>query len=224
VALTIVLIASHAGAAPWRQTFDHQLPGQTPHDWRLSWGDVGDDLLEVSNLRSLSGGNSLLLDRMSGEQATMAGWSTAFPQVAERWLAFSAAFLIQGHADAVRCGLELRGANPGERVLAVGIDGRAARLATPDGQSTAPLGEYVEDGWYRLRLWLPTLGGAQDHALGRLERRGADNVWQPVGALGRVPAKAPAGGYGTFMPVTWPGKRGYLLFLDELTAEAGDTP
>jgi len=42
------------------------------------------------------------------------------------------------------------------------------------------------------------------------------------GVVARVPCQPPASGYGTFMPVTYPGKRGYLLFLDDLTAAAGD--
>jgi len=166
-ALLALLLCLGAAAAqlPWKQDFEDRLPGQTPRGWSTAWGTPGDDLLLTSNLRAAGGARSLLLDRQTGEQATMAGYSTRLPNVVERWMTVSVRFLIQGKADSVRFGLELRGANPGDRLVAVGIDGRRVTLATADNKTHAALGEYVEDGWHLLRLWLPTAGGGQAEAL-----------------------------------------------------------
>ncbi|MBI5833688.1 MAG: hypothetical protein HZB16_15415 [Armatimonadetes bacterium] len=211
----LLMLASAASAQlPWTQGFEDRLPGQTAQGWSVGWGDPGDDLLLTSNLRAHSGQRSLLLDRQTGEQSPMAGYNTRLPNVAERWLAFSVAFLIQGKADSVRFGFELRGANPGDRSAAVAFDGRRVSLISGDFAHTVPLGEYAEDAWSVLWLWLPTSGGAQTEVLARLGS----------GPLVRVPGKAPASGHGIFMPVTYPGKRGYLLFLDDLRVEAADAP
>ena len=215
--LLLLLAAVAAAQLPWHQDFEDQLPGQSPRGWSVAWGDPGDDLLLVSNLRALTGAHSLLLDRQSGEQSPMAGYSTRFANAPNRWVAFAVGLLIQGKADSVRFGLELRGANPGDRVLAVGIDGRKVSLTAVAAKESVALGEYEEDGWHRLRLWLPTAGGGQKEAMARLDSR------QP-GQLCRVPCQAPPSGWGTFMPVTYPGKRGYLLFLDDLSAAVGDAP
>ncbi|NUQ02233.1 MAG: hypothetical protein HUU35_20490 [Armatimonadetes bacterium] len=222
--LALVAAAVVAGAEPlWRQEFEGQVPGERPQSWGVGWGDSGDDLLLVSNLRAASGSRSWLLDRTAQNAVTMCGYSTRFVNVAAGWLNLSVSFLVQGKDLNVRLGLEVRGANPGDRLVAVGLNGGAVSFSTPDGKSTAALGEYDEDRWHRVRLWLPTAAGGQEYAVALLERRGRDG-WEPAGPAGRIPARVPASGYGTLMPCTWPGKRGYLLFLDDLTVDPAERP
>lgn len=212
-ALLLLLATAASAQLPWQQDFEDRLPGQVPAGWSLAWGNGGDDLLLTSNLRAASGQRSLLLDRQSGEQSPMGGYSTRYANLADGWLHFQFQLLLWGKADAVRFGFEWRGANPGDRVAVIGVDGRKVTFTSGDFAKSAPLGEVGEDQWATLQLWLPTTGGAQTEAVARLGD----------GPAVHLPAKPPASGHGTFMLVTYPGKRGYMAFLDSLSVTRADT-
>jgi hypothetical protein len=208
-----------SGGAVWGHDFEGQLPGTVPKGWQPAWGVRGDDLLVVSNLRAVSGSRSLLLDRWSGTEATHWGAHAQMPAVRDGWAVLSWAFLVQGAGSDAWFGFEIQGSVPNERIVNVGVFDGIVQFQSGDWKRRELLGRYEEDTWYRVVLRLPTPGGRQTSARGRLLRRDRDGSWLPVGEEIEMPASPPRERLHSFRLITSPGKRGYLLFLDDVRLE-----
>jgi len=207
------------GGAIWRQGFEAQVPGMTPKGWRPAWGVRGDDQLVVSNLRALSGSRSLLFDRRSGTGDRQWGMHTTIPGVRDGWAVLSWAFLVQGAGNDAWFSFDVRGSIPNERVVNVGVHDGIVQLISADWKTRELLGKHEEDGWYRVVLWLPTPGGRQKSVHGALQRRDRDGEWVAVGEEKEVGASAPRERLHSFMLISQPEKRGFLLFLDDIQVE-----
>ena len=216
--LACVPLRAGAQAPLWQQDFEQQTPGGRPAGWAYGWGSPGDDLLVISNMRAASGRQSLLLDRM-GENEAHSGCFTRLPEVTAGWAVLSWCFLVQGQGHDAAFGIEIREASLKTRVVSIGVGDRRVRLTDANYGNAVGLGQYEGDQWYRVTLWLPTQDGAQKQAWGELEGRDEEGLWKLVGPRQAVPWAGGAPQYGAPMVDTTPGKRNYLLFLDDLRLE-----
>ena len=223
-----VLFAAAGDKPLWSQGFEDRVAGQPPVGWGVKWGDQGDDLVIVSNLRAASGSRSLLFDR-TGDNTAMWGTATGFPSVKSGWAHLSCAFLVQGAGHDARFGFEIREAAPAQRRVAALRFGGSKVGVIPMSESggyldkeSVTLGTFAKDVWYRLDLWLPAAGSSDRRGAAQLLRYAGAGSWEPLGAPWALPLVAPAAtsGYGQLMYVATPGARGYRLFLDDLQLTA----
>jgi hypothetical protein len=228
----LAVVLASAGEPLWRQDFEDRTPGREPGGWGGKWGDQGDDLLIVSNLRALSGKQALLLDR-TGDNTAMWGVMTGFPDHREGWVRLSFAFLVQGAGHDARFGFEIREGVPSQRrVAGLGFGGSAVK-ATPMSESggylsseTVRVGAFEKDVWHRLDLWMPASGNPDRRGAVQLSRYCGNGQWEPVRPPQAFPVVAPpeGRGLGQLMFVSTPGARGYRLFLDDLQLHAVPAP
>lgn len=202
----------------WQQDFEQQIPGERPAKWAYGWGNPGDDLLVISNMRSVSGRQSLLLDRM-GENEAHSGCFTRLPEVTSGWAVLSWCFLVEGRGHDACFGVEVRESSLKTRVVAVGVSDRRVRLTDANYGNAVLLGTYQEAAWYRIRLWLPTAAGHQKQAWGQLEARNEEGTWELCAPRQAVPWTGAGPQYGAPMVDTTQGKRGYRLYLDDFRIE-----
>lgn len=223
------VLISVAGDRPlWSQGYEDRVAGQPPVGWGRQWGNLGDDLVIVSNLRAVSGDKALLIDR-TGDNTAMWGLVTDFPGVKEGWVRLSCAFLIQGAGFDARFGFEIREAVPAQRKVAGLRFGGSKLSVIPMSEvgayldkESVPLGRFEKDVWYRVDLWLPAVGSSDRRGAAQMLRYCGEGKWEPLGPAHAVPVFAPpaTSGYGQLMFVATPGARGYRLFLDDLQATA----
>lgn len=211
--------AQETTGLPWRQTFDEQLPGQLPAGWRRWWGEQGDDLFLVSNVRSLSPPNSVLVDRSTGANQRMWGAGVSLPIVPGQWAELTMPFFVEGAASQVEFGLEARAAKGDLRVFAMSVWRREFRVHSYTGRDqekadSGSLGQLETGIWYRLWLWLPTAEGRQQQLLCILQQRRKQD-WEPLGrlVLKAIPPKEP---YGALLVNLMPDKRNFNIYLDDL--------
>ena len=227
IALTALGCLAPARAAPatvtaspaLAQNFDEQIPGDVPTSWARLWGNQGDDQFVVSNMKSVSGKHSLLLDRQTGTNTEMWGFGRPLPAMDDGWYVMRFDFCVDGAGSDVRLGFELRaqGGAP-ERACALSLDGLALNLQSSDSKHAVQVGQIVAGTWYRVTLWTPTSKGNQSTAYATLERfHGA--TWKPEGTVQSVPAVAPKGGYGYLEVNTAPEKRGFDTYVDDVLVE-----
>ncbi|HEY3379531.1 MAG TPA: hypothetical protein VGL77_18805 [Armatimonadota bacterium] len=210
-------------AVRWKQDFEDDMPGSIPQGWQKLWGEMGDDILAASNTRAQTGKLSLLLDRMTSQTGTMWGMGTEFPDVNKGWAMLSYAFLVRGAGESAGFGWEVRDpSRTNLRVVNVGVANRKVSLMSSDWKISQPLGQYVEDGWYRITLWLPTAGGQQHNAYGLLEKIAPDGAVSKVAGVQTVPAMAPEGRYGQLMVTTSASNFNYQLFMDSCQLAQSD--
>jgi hypothetical protein len=117
LALCLALLVGADDKVTWTQDFEDRVAGSEPGGWGGKWGTQDDDLLIVSNVRSVSGEKALLLDRTGGNTA-MWGVSKSFPDVKEGWIRLSFAFLVEGAGHDARFGFEIREGVPSQRKVA----------------------------------------------------------------------------------------------------------
>jgi hypothetical protein len=225
--LVAVMAPAVADTAPaLSQKFDDQIPGDAPAGWVKLWGDQGDDQIMVSNVQTVSGNCSLMLDRQNGTNVKMWGFGRPLPALQDGWYVTRFDFLVQGSGSDIAVGFEMRAQGGGnERMCEVALNGMNVNLSNPDWTHTMALGQIVAGSWYRLTLWTPTSNGKQTMAYATMENRPAA-VWKVMGPAQSVPSAAPKGGYGFLEINTIPDKRGFELFIDDLEVEqrSGDNP
>jgi hypothetical protein len=230
--LAFVALFVHAAAPDgkaWRQSFEDQTPGAIPAGWRYAWGERADDLLMISNLRSLSAHNSVLVDRSSGTNTDMWGAAVRLPEIRDQWAVVTIPFLVEGKGHDAWFNFDIR-ALKDSRVVRVNIRTLDIELA-----STAAAGRQVDQvslgrlepgTWHRLRLWLPTRDARQDSLVCALERR-EGNAWTAVNRV-RLRAQPPAESYGELFVNLLIDKRGFDVYMDDLefeqSAAAPDSP
>ncbi|MCC7495503.1 MAG: hypothetical protein IT204_24345 [Fimbriimonadaceae bacterium] len=204
-----------AGPAPlfW-QDFRGEVPGDRPAHWLHRWGEQGDDLLLVSNCRARDG-RALLLDRASGQNAEQWGCGRPLPNPTTPSARLELTLLVDGAAQSIGGGFEIRAADGARQVAAIGLTSLRVTLHDHQYKQAATVGELTADTWYRLTLWLPTQLAPTATATAQLSSLSADGTVTPLGPPQSVPCTAPPA-YGWLHLNTYPGKRGYRLYVDEL--------
>ena len=218
--------AADAPAAPaLLQNFDDQVAGDVPTSWIKLWGEQGDDQFTISNLKSVSGKNCLLLDKQSSTNTKMWGFGRPLPAMEEGWYMTSLDFAVEGAGNDISVWIELRArGGTNERVCVLGIAGQTVTMSSPDWTHSVVLGPLAPGTWNRVTLWTPTTHGGQASAFGLLENRVSD-AWKAVGSKQSVPSAAPKGGYGFLEFNTTPDKRGYKLYVDDVqVSQAANVP
>ena len=211
--------AAPAAALPWLQSFEQQLPGESPVGWSYRWGQPGDDLISISNIEAVDGQHALLLDRTLGTKATISGFGTAIPDIRDGTVVLTVHLLYTGPGNNAHFGLLIRDSKgPHTVVAAIQSGDQELAFSGTAYHGKGDLGAFREKRWYRVRLWLPT-GGAKDttNARAALWEMTAAGVFTPAGkevALDTVQAPA---AYGIIELVTGPEKRDYRLYLDALS-------
>ncbi len=216
---TVALISHPAiGEDALQQSFDDQAPGEWPRAWRHAWGPMGDDLVVVTNLESVSGRQSFLLDRASGTNKAQWGVQTALPSFEAGWAFLAFAFRIEGKGANAHIGIELR--NGSKRALALGFRFNTLSVRTYQPKPPAELrggklGRYKSGQWYRVRLWLPTRFQTGPKAWAGLETLTAKGS-VPMGKPIPVACTVAQGPSPLFMLNLTPNRRGFRFFLDDL--------
>ncbi len=213
------------------QDFEDQTPGGRPDGWRLTWGEMGDDTLTVSSLQAAAGKQSLLLDRTQGTSAKMYGIATDVPDISDGWAKLSFCVYVDGKGDDAQLGFLVRGDGDGpgvnEFIAFVGFGsnagGRNVTISTINNAKKI-LGTYDPQHWYRVTLWLPTVGGGQTEFAGMLESAEADGKWSNIGSLESLPTNPPKRHYWRFEFNSIPNKRDYEVFVDNVSWEQTDLP
>ena len=212
------------------QDFEDQTPGGRPDGWRLTWGEMGNDTLAISSLQAATGKQSLLVDRTVGTSATHYGVATDVPDISDGWAKLSFCVYVDGKGDDAQFGFLVRGASPSpgenEYIANVAFGSRAGgrNVTISNNNVKQILGAYDPQHWYRVTLWLPTVGGGQTEFFGMLESAEADGKWTKMESLQSVPASAPKRHYWRFEFNTTPNKRDYEVFLDNVSWEQTDLP
>ncbi|HEY3332217.1 MAG TPA: hypothetical protein VGK19_19470 [Capsulimonadaceae bacterium] len=202
------------------QSFDAQVPGDVPDGWRKLWGDSGDDLLVVSNVFAVSGKNSLLFDRVSGTNTAQWGFGRPFSDIASGWCVVSFSFLVEGAGNDTAIGIEVRDSGGGNsRSSIAGIGRLKVIVNSPDYSHDTLIGAYSPGVWQRLTLWAPTREGKQTETCALLEALDGAGKWHQVGNPVTVPSKPFDKPYGFFQVNAAPNKRGFRLYVDDLSVE-----
>lgn len=141
--------------------FEQQVPGQSPTGWSHAWGNQNDDQVLVSNLRSASGKNAMLIDRLTSTNTSQWGMATYLPKITNGWLYLSFAFCIEGAGTQAHLGMEFR--NGGKRATGGGFRFNHVSFYTyakdvPEELQKADLGDYKPNKWYQLAFCLPGPG------------------------------------------------------------------
>ena len=227
--LLVVPLMSNAaiGEDTVQQDFDAQAPGEWPRGWRHAWGQKGDDLFHVTNLRSVSGRQCILLDRSSGTNTAQWGVQTGLPTFTDGWFSLAFAFCMDGKGNNAHLGIELRngGAN---RALSLGFRFNTLAMRThvpdpPEGLAGGRLGRYKPGHWYRVRLWLPTRAQPGPTAWASLEHLTAKG-YEPLGQPRPVACTLAQGASPLLMLNLAPNRRGFRFFLDDLTCRRVPAP
>lgn len=204
----------------WPLTFEGVVPGDTPAGWARAWGDQGDDLVLVSNERAASGVNSMLLDRRNSTNESQWGLATKIPAVRSGWGVLSFCMLAQGAGTDLMLGYELRDATSNRAsTVTIGVSKMRIHLAAQGVKKQVPIADLRVDAWQRVTVWLPTVEGRQTQVWAKVENL-TDGEWKPAGELVAIDIQAPSEPMETFMIATWPKKRDYKLFLDDLRLDS----
>jgi hypothetical protein len=208
------------------QNFDEQIPGDAPSGWIKLWGNQGDDQFTITNIKAVSGKNSLLLDRQSGTNVAQWGFGRPLPTIDDGWYVTQFDFNVDGAGSDIDAGFELRAKGGGnERACVLGLSGLSVGLSSGDWKQKVVLGQIVPGTWYRVTLWTPTTNGKQTAAYATLESQDSGQ-WKPVGTAQNVPATVPVGDYGFLEVNTVTSKRNFRVYIDDLSVQQrnGDHP
>lgn len=157
--------------------FDNQYPGETPERWGHLFGrKPTPDIRVISNVQSVSGRNSLLIDYASdsvggkGEiDVPMCGFYTKLPTVTADYLILSFCFRVETGG----VGFELRPATGGyDQMLTFDINADSLKI------KDVLIGECSFNRWYRLTLRLPAAANTNSIGTGRLDACLGNGVFQ----------------------------------------------
>ncbi len=204
--------------------FEDRLPGQAPAGWQLTYGSQEDELFQLSNLRHLSGRNSLLLDRASGQTYAATKFSLPLPDLSRGYAELELGFLIEG--SQANLTLEVGGVHPRQAVKVVlGLRGQGPNIHlypnfsenwSENWAKKILLGQYQEQVWYRLRLFLPVDNSLPPVAYGLVERRDPAGEWHREGRVGTVPCQPDWSRRPCLSICAAKGTAGFKFFFDDL--------
>ncbi len=214
---------TQTGRVLYQQNFDDQIPGDIPKNWRYAWGTQGDDMFLISNERSVTGHNSLVLDRLTGENESNWGFGIKMPAVQNGWTVVSFCLLIQGAGTDAVFTTEIRDAqSSAEETVNIGFNKKKALLSVKGARKPVTIGQLPTDAWVRLTIWLPTPGGKQTQVWAQMEKQ-IEGKWQLAGKPVTLSGKVSDQPYETLRFSTWPNKRDYRAFVDDFTVSASAT-
>ena len=225
--LTAGLHPSRADAEPaFVQTFEEQTPGTIPAGWNVGWGDIGDDLCRVTNIRAVEGRQSMWLDRRHGTNHEPFKLTRTVPDIPDGWAEFSFCMFVDGKAADVSFTVEIGGTHPDQSAkVVVGLRGwgpdiylypNALSTWTENWEAKTVMASYEPHQWYRVTLYLPTRGGGQKEGHGLVERA-EKNGWKRVGSVRTIPCTPPKKQFEHLSVIVDQNKRDFELFFDEFS-------
>lgn len=186
----------------WKADFRGPLPGMPPEEWKCLWGTMGDDLVIISNVNTLSG-RAMEIDR-SGSNPGMWAYGTKTADVPEGTAIFHIPFRLEDGGVNAAFGIEI-GTRKG-RYLAIGFQKRHVRIFNSKWKLIADLGTFQMKKWYRIVLRLPTRGSGREKGCGRLEVFENGSFQQKERAV-TFHLPVPSAPYGTFLFVVNPPRK-----------------
>jgi len=171
----------------WIQSFESRVPGEMPDGWRILWGQVPScDSIAVSNMESLGGRKSLLLERRASDgelpQYGLSCVSSPVPKAAETALVVP--FMLSGAGNVSSFGLEIRESNGREKLFCVSA-GNGSVFARGEENRELRLGPVRQGSWQRVRASFPKDFGAKGSSFSAvLETRQPDGSWLSEGKGG----------------------------------------
>lgn len=197
------------------RNFDKALPGSPASGWIKIWGTQTDDQLIISNLHSMSPPNSMLLDRK--ESNNDKAWQSALflPKTNPEAVFLSFDFLISGGSNDAHIEVELRAAMNSKGPTILFKDKRKIYLFSEKRLHHITLGEYQENKWFRIQLWLHAESGKKAKILASLQILN-DGKWENSGDVKTVENTLPKTAYSMLIIGTRQKKRNYQMFVDNL--------
>lgn len=201
-------------AVRFGQDYEDQLPGEWPQGWKRLWGDSTEDILTLSNMKSVTGNQSLIFDRLSQK---MFGLSCELPRLAPGTAAeLSWFFLIEGAGYNASFSFEIRQGNQRDHPLGhVSFGSRNISLfpAKRGRKSKESMGKYAEGVWHRVVLSFPA--DTTEPLRGQVYAQQPSGEWALTGS-GEVEAAEPRNVPIFFSLTPPPNFTGYSLYLDAL--------
>jgi len=213
--LILLLYTASAAQDPvWMEDFSGQIPGMSPRNWKCFWGTLEDDLVIISNLHTLSG-KAMVIDR-SGNNPKMWAYGTKIAGIPDGTAVLRIPFRLEDGGVNSSFGIEI-GTLKG-RYVSIGFQKRRIRIFNRRWKLIADLGPYQIKKWYRIVLYLPTLGNRQAEAFGRLESYD-DGCFKQTGNQITFRLAAPSAPYGTLIFVANPPMKDshkFKVYFDRL--------
>ena len=213
----------------WHQDFEDRLPGEMPTGWARSFGDPKfcGDAVAVSNIRSLDGMRSFLINRPLGVgyEWKQYGILTQFSPLPEGWGKLTIPFVVEGStAHMIAFGIEIR-SERNVYIASIDIRDGLISLVSGDRKKWALLGKIETGVWQRTVIWIPpTDTGAENSILGLLEKKTSDGTWTSQETIGKVPPAAAGIAKGGMLMICPGLGQGRLLYLDDLKLEQSAPP
>jgi hypothetical protein len=235
--LHATLLLALADAQPtgnvFHQSFEQQVPGQPPEGFRVTWRELGDTLVRVTNTSAATGSHAMLIDRrMEAAEDHSFSLSQTLPADADGWRKLSFSIRIDGKAADSVFSIDFGGTPPRHTAsVNFSLRGEAPTVHLYQNLPNASweenwdakrlLAHWDAKTWYRVALFIPpAAGGATDRVYATLERRDAGG-WKQIGAASVVAVPPPE------RSLTWQitcARRGYAVMVDDLTVEGVSGP
>ncbi len=203
-----------------KQDFENQISGSVPTGWSRAWGNQGDDLFRVSSEYAVSGQQSMLFDRLSGENKAQWGLCTRFPHITAGTYKLSFNFMVFGPGNQASFTFEFRNRDGREKIFRITFKDRNILLGSyaplPRKKQTELLGRYEPAKWYNMTLKFPANSGAGKYVEATLLPLESPEHTKTVKHL----INFPKGKFGMLMLCIGPNKRGYRLFIDDFQVSA----
>ncbi len=212
----------------WSQDFESRLPGEAPQGWRVLWGSMPPcDSIAVSNMESLSGRRSMLLERVHSEtDVTQYGFScvtSALPKSGEALL--SIPFKVYGSGSEASFSIEIREPGGQGRIVNLYFNNGDVGAKGKGEKRSGNIGPIRFGVWQRVLLSIPTGPDVKDISA-LLESRQPDGSWlqeKPVDSV--TPLRRVEGGKGLcIMLCAGIGKGPYKVYFDALSLEELSPP
>lgn len=207
----------------WTQDFESRLPGEIPQGWRVAWGSVPlCDSLATSNMESLSGRRSLLLERFSQDgPVTQYGFSCStapLPKKGEALLCIP--FKGVGSGNELSFSVEIRDASGQGRLISLYFNNGDVKAKGKGDKRAGELGPLRSGQWQRVLLSIPSGEDGKD-ATALLETRRPDGSWLQERPADEVaPLKRVEGGRPLCVMIcAGIGKGPYKVYFDALRLE-----
>ena len=203
-----------------KQDFENQISGTVPTGWSRAWGNQGDDLFRISSEYAVSGQQSMIFARLSGENKAQWGLCKRFPHITAGTYKLSFNFMVFGPGNQASFTFEFRNRDGREQIFRITFKNRNILLGSyvplPRKKQTELLGRYEPAEWYNLTLNFPANPAAGKYVIATLTPQGKPEHTKTVRHL----INSPKGKFGTMPMCLGPNTNGHRIFIDDFQVSA----
>lgn len=197
------------------QDFEDQIPGNIPSGWKKAWGNQGEDLFLVSSEYAVSGTQSMLFDRLTGDNKDQWGLSANFPNIKKGMYKLSFNIMVIGPGNNASFSFEIRDRRGKQRLFKIAFKDRKIILGSyahlPREKKSSHPTKYDPKEWYNLTATFPASkedGNEVNLTITQLSNPSNTKTVKNIMTFSKVD-------FGMIMLCVAPRKNGYRVFIDD---------